>query len=98
MPDPRHPAVLAKEAATMDVLSDGRFELGVGTGSQPADNERTGLPLDAPRVRVERFEELLQIPPHVAHGVEVLEDAHVIDVFSPVRQDWIDGTDTYFRR
>jgi probable F420-dependent oxidoreductase len=59
--DFRHPAVLAKEAATMDVLSDGRFELGVGTGSQPADNERTGLPLDTPGVRVERFEELLQI-------------------------------------
>ena len=31
-------------------------------------------------------------------GVEVLEDAHVIDVFSPIRQDWIDGTDTYFKR
>jgi probable F420-dependent oxidoreductase len=59
--DFRHPAVLAKEAATMDLMSDGRFELGVGTGSQPADNERTGLPLDAPGVRVERFEELLQI-------------------------------------
>jgi quercetin dioxygenase-like cupin family protein len=42
--------------------------------------------------------ELLQIPPHVPHGVEVLEDAHVIDVFSPIRQDWIDGTDTYFKR
>jgi probable F420-dependent oxidoreductase len=59
--DFRHPALLAKEAATMDLLSDGRFELGVGTGSQPADNEHTGLALDAPRVRVERFEELLQI-------------------------------------
>ena len=47
---------------------------------------------------VVRAGELLQIPPHVPHGVEVLEDAHVIDVFSPIRQDWIDGTDTYFRR
>ncbi|HEV3139245.1 MAG TPA: cupin domain-containing protein [Vicinamibacterales bacterium] len=45
-----------------------------------------------------RAGELLQIPPHVPHGVEVLEDAHVIDVFSPIRQDWIDGTDTYFKR
>jgi probable F420-dependent oxidoreductase len=59
--DFRHPAVLAKEAATMDVLTDGRFELGIGTGSQPADNEHTGLPLDAPGVRVERFEETLHI-------------------------------------
>ena len=47
---------------------------------------------------VVRAGELLQIPPHVPHGVEVLEDSHVIDVFSPLRQDWIDGTDTYFRR
>ena len=47
---------------------------------------------------VVRAGELLEIPPHVPHGVEVLEDSQVIDVFSPVRQDWIDGTDTYFKR
>ena len=47
---------------------------------------------------VVRAGELLQIPPQVPHGVEVLEDAHVIDIFSPIRQDWIDGTDTYFKR
>jgi len=41
--------------------------------------------------------ELLQIPGGVAHEVEVLEDTLVIDVFSPVRQDWIDKTDDYFR-
>jgi len=42
--------------------------------------------------------ELIQIPPNVAHEIEVLEDAVAIDVFSPVRQDWIDKTDTYFKR
>lgn len=42
--------------------------------------------------------ETVQIPGNVAHEVEVLEDAVVMDVFSPVRQDWIDGTDGYFRR
>ena len=42
--------------------------------------------------------EVLQIPGGVPHEIEVVEDALVIDVFSPVRQDWIDGTDTYFRR
>jgi quercetin dioxygenase-like cupin family protein len=47
---------------------------------------------------VVRAGELLQIPPQVPHGVEVLKDAQVIDVFSPIRQDWIDGTDTYFKR
>src|SRR5689334_13487506 len=36
--DFRHPAVLAKEVATLDVLTEGRFELGIGTGSQPHDN------------------------------------------------------------
>jgi probable F420-dependent oxidoreductase len=59
--DFRHPAALAKEAATVDVLTDGRFELGIGTGSQPEDNEHTGIPLDAPGVRVERFSETLEI-------------------------------------
>ncbi len=42
--------------------------------------------------------EMMQIPPNVAHEVEVLEDAVAIDVFSPVRQDWIDKTDSYFKR
>jgi probable F420-dependent oxidoreductase len=59
--DFRHPAAMAKEAATVDVLTDGRFELGIGTGSQPADNEHTGIPLDPPGVRVERFIETLEI-------------------------------------
>ena len=49
-------------------------------------------------VVVVRAGELLQIPPHVPHGVEVLDDAHVIDIFTPIRQDWIDGTDAYFKR
>ena|SRR5437660_903379 len=47
---------------------------------------------------VVRQDEVLQIPGGVEHGVTVLEDAVVIDVFSPVRQDWIDKTDDYFRR
>jgi len=42
--------------------------------------------------------EVAQIPGWVEHEVHVLEDAVVIDVFSPVRQDWIDKTDDYFRR
>jgi probable F420-dependent oxidoreductase len=59
--DFRHPAVLAKEAATIDVLSDGRFELGIGTGSLPADNQRTGMPLDPPAVRVDRLIETIEV-------------------------------------
>jgi quercetin dioxygenase-like cupin family protein len=41
--------------------------------------------------------EVLRIPGWLEHEVEVIEDAVVIDVFSPVRQDWIDKTDDYFR-
>ena len=47
---------------------------------------------------VVRAGEVLQLPGRLEHEVHVLEDALVIDVFSPVRQDWIDGTDDYFRR
>jgi probable F420-dependent oxidoreductase len=59
--DFRHPAVLAKEAATLDLLSDGRFELGVGTGSRPEDNDQSGIPLDPPGVRYERIVETIRI-------------------------------------
>lgn len=45
-----------------------------------------------------RAGEAIQIPSWAEHSVEVVEDCHVIDTFAPVRQDWIDGTDTYFRR
>ena len=39
----------------------------------------------------------LELPPHVPHGVEVLEDAVVIDLFAPRREDWIRGDDAYLR-
>ena len=42
--------------------------------------------------------EVLVIPGTVPHGVEALEDTLVVDVFSPIRQDWIDKTDDYFGR
>jgi len=59
--DFRHPAWLAKEAATLDLLSNGRFELGLGAGYLPADYAQTGLALDPPGVRVSRLDEALQI-------------------------------------
>ena len=43
--DFRHPVILAREAATIDLLSDGRLELGVGTGWERNDYECTGIPL-----------------------------------------------------
>jgi quercetin dioxygenase-like cupin family protein len=40
--------------------------------------------------------EVLHIPSWVPHQAEALEDTFELDLFSPIRQDWIDGTDTYF--
>src|SRR5437016_11924644 len=59
--DYRHPIVLAKEAATLDLLSDGRFELGIGAGWHGPDYEQTGIPFDPPRVRVSRLEEAVTV-------------------------------------
>lgn len=59
--DFRHPAALAKEAATVDLLSAGRLELGIGAGWNPADYRKTGLPFEAPGVRISRLEEALAI-------------------------------------
>jgi probable F420-dependent oxidoreductase len=59
--DYRHPVVLAKEAATIDVLSGGRFEFGLGAGWMTTDYERAGIPLDRPGVRIERLAEALDV-------------------------------------
>lgn len=59
--DYRHPVVLAKEAATIDLLSDGRFDLGLGAGWMTSDYEKSGIPLDSAGTRIERMEEGLQV-------------------------------------
>jgi probable F420-dependent oxidoreductase len=59
--DFRHPALLAKEAAMLDLLSNGRFELGLGPGYMETDYTCTGLTLDKPGQRISRFEEALTI-------------------------------------
>ena len=59
--DFRHPAELAKEAATLDMISEGRLELGIGAGWARTDYERSGIPYDPPAQRVERFSEALTI-------------------------------------
>jgi len=59
--DYRHPVLLAKDAATIDVLSDGRFELGIGTGWIKAQYMSAGIPYDSPGVRVDRLEEAIAI-------------------------------------
>lgn len=57
----RHPALLAKEAVTVDHVSDGRLILGMGTGWNVDEHRRYGLDLPEPRERVDRFEEAIQV-------------------------------------
>jgi len=59
--DFRHPAVLAKDAATLDALSGGRLELGLGCGFLRREYDEAGLRFDAPGDRVGRLEESLQV-------------------------------------
>jgi probable F420-dependent oxidoreductase len=55
--DYRNPVMLAKEIATMDVISGGRVDLGLGAGWSARDYRELGIAYDAPPVRVARFEE-----------------------------------------
>lgn len=59
--DYRHPVVLAKEAATLDLLSEGRLDFGLGAGWLASDYEQTGIPLDPPGIRIDRMAEALTI-------------------------------------
>ena len=42
--------------------------------------------------------EVLRIPPNVPHSTEALEDSIAVDLFSPVREDWVRGDDAYLRK
>ena len=59
--DYRHPVILSKEAATLDMLSGGRLEFGLGAGWMGKEYEQAGMPFDPPGERVARFEEALHI-------------------------------------
>ena len=57
----RHPALLAKMASTLDVVSRGRLELGIGAGGGAADHLSSGFPFPSTAVRVEMLEEAAQV-------------------------------------
>jgi probable F420-dependent oxidoreductase len=59
--DYKHPVVLARELATIDVLSNGRLECGIGAGWMTVDYEKSGIPLDPAGVRISRLEESIAI-------------------------------------
>lgn len=70
--DFKHPAVLAKELATIDLLSEGRLEIGLGAGWARSDYDPVGIPYDPPGVRVDRFME----------GIDVLKGCFSEGAFS----------------
>jgi probable F420-dependent oxidoreductase len=59
--DFRHPLVLAKELATLDVLTNGRVEAGIGAGWMTTDYEFSGIPYESPGVRIDKLKETLAI-------------------------------------
>jgi len=69
--DFRHPALLAREAATLDVLSDGRLELGLGAGHMQSEYEQAGLAFDPGATRVERLGEAVVILKRLLEGESV---------------------------
>jgi F420-dependent oxidoreductase-like protein len=57
----RHPAVLANMAATLDIVSGGRLEIGIGAGWNEQESSAYGITLGSPRERSDRFEEACQV-------------------------------------
>jgi quercetin dioxygenase-like cupin family protein len=47
--------------------------------------------------KIVRAGQVLRIPPHVPHSAEAMEDSVAVDLFSPIREDWIRGDDAYLR-
>ena len=63
--DFRHPALLAQEAATIDTLTDGRFDFGIGAGWLRTEYDAAGVPFDPGAVRVARLQEAIRIIKHL---------------------------------
>lgn len=72
--DYRNPVLLAKEIATMDVISGGRVDLGIGAGWSMPDYRQLGIAYDAPSVRVTRFEEATHLLDRLLRGEVVDHD------------------------
>lgn len=69
--DFRHPLILAREAATLDLLSNGRLDLGMGAGWLTSDYRQLGMAYDAPGVRIDRLIESLAIMERLFRGERV---------------------------
>src|SRR5882757_1948189 len=69
--DLRHPVLVAREAAAVDLLTDGRLQLGLGAGSIKSEYDQAGLRFDTGRVRVERLAEAVTVIKGLLRGEEV---------------------------
>src|SRR5499427_6942434 len=69
--DFRHPVLVAREAATVDLLTEGRFELGLGAGHMQSEYDQAGLSFDAGRIRVERLSEAVTLIKRLLSGEQV---------------------------
>ena len=69
--DYRHPVMLAKEAATIDLLSSGRLELGIGAGWIEAEYEAAGMTFDRPGRRIDRLAESITLLRALMSGEQV---------------------------
>jgi len=85
--DLQHPALLARDATTLALLSEGRFELGIGAGWMERDYRQLGIPLDPGRDRVARLAETIEILRRSWSGEEfTLHGAHYsLDTFQGLR-------------
>jgi len=107
MPSEPMSPLVSRKAIHAEVLTVARVQLAQGAVLPPHSHvheqvavvERGAIRfnLDGQEVLV-RAGQALAIPSGVPHGVEALEDSEVIDIFSPRRQDWIDGDSSYLRR
>jgi probable F420-dependent oxidoreductase len=69
--DFRHPVLVAREAATVDLLTEGRLQLGLGAGYMQSEYEQAGLDFDAGGIRVERLAEAVTLIKGLLKGEQV---------------------------
>ena len=84
--DLRHPAVLARELASLDILSEGRLEIGMGAGWKQQDYAFRGVQPDSPSTRVERLGEAVRAVKSLLSGetVTIVGDYYVLHEFALV--------------
>jgi quercetin dioxygenase-like cupin family protein len=106
-PEPLNP-LLTRQAIHTERMTVARLHLKAGCKVPPHThgNEQVSMVLsgrlkfllDGGAELVVKAGQVLEIPSMAAHGVEVLEDAIVLDLFAPRREDWVRGDDAYLRK